>query len=857
MRHIVFQAVLWFLIVGLAPAGQALQIDHVGMVAPNIVGVTFHDGTVEHGRQSPYGPKAGDVIEEHHFPHRWLKRDGDLVGAIAGEQRDILFTFDKVHMGTFDTTWASEPLHYSLSSIDDQAYSSPQSPVAVYRKTKPNDMGRMSPTSFDASLEHTLYLHLQEPLTEGKSYALRFEGDRLAPQHFAYVASRLRSEAVHVSQIGFRPDDPAKVAFLSCWMGDGGGLAYAGGMPFMLVEETDGAVRYEGVTQLSMAANDHTEDAHQRNYNGTDVYLLDFSDFAESGLYRVVMPGVGCSYPFAIGENVWYEPFRTSARGFYHMRSGIALGPPYTDYVRPRCFHPDDGLSVYASTVTLLGTAGGPLGNKVERTNFSNLVKGKTESSLSDAWGGYMDAGDWDRRAQHLLASQLLLELAALFPAFFQECSLNIPESEDALPDIVNEALFNIDFYGRLQTTEGGIRGGVESEEHPRHGETSWQESLTVMAYAPGRWSSYQYAGTAARAAFWLEKHAPKQTGPYRQSALRAMAWAEAQHLEPSRESTTTRGFPWGRLVGGLLGITVLVAATRILLRYWRRWGYLGRAMLIPIYAGFVAATLFVCGAYVIGLGYTTEDAAEDTLRDARNYAAAELFRLTGETQWHDVFEATSAHVDPAAPLYRWQSHDQEHGAWVFSRTDRPGMNEALKGNCLNAIVAAADERVTTSDRTGFRWTKYPWRPFGMGIPSAPDAVVLLRAYVLTDDERYLRAAVLACQVGAGANPSNLCFTTGVGIISPQHPLHLDSRLTHQAPPPGLTVLGPRDVTSAAFADDWGRRLLKPHCYPELASWPPIESYMDVFWNSPLCEFTIHLPMAQNAYVWGFLAARP
>ena len=61
-----------------------------------------------------------------------------------------------------------------------------------------------------------------------------------------------------------------------------------------------------------------------------------------------------------------------------------------------------------------------------------------------------------------------------------------------------------------MQTPEGGIRGGIESSEHPRSGEASWQESLTVMAYAPDVWSSYLYVATAARAAKWLESLKPE-----------------------------------------------------------------------------------------------------------------------------------------------------------------------------------------------------------------------------------------------------------------------------------------------------------------------------------------------------------
>ena len=833
-------------------AEPALRVDHVGLVAPDVLGVTLADGYIDYGQQVPYVPAQGDEIDEQHFPHRWLKRNGEYIGAIAGENKGILVSFDIVQGRGVDAAQWCEPQRFSLTSQDDPDYTTARAADSVYRKTKPNDMGRTGPWTFDASLEHTLYLRFPAPLKEGKRYTLELPDKSLTPCEFTFASRELRSEAVHASQIGFRPDDPAKVGFLSCWMGDGGGLAYAEGAPFQVVRERDGAVRFEGTVQLSKAADDCTEDAHQRNYNGTDVYILDFSPFQEPGVYRLVVPGIGFSYPFPIADDVWQDAFRVSARGFYHMRSGIELGPPYTDYQRPRCFRPDDGVRVYASTATLLDTKNGPLGTEVEPTNFGNLVAGRTDELVPDAWGGYMDAGDWDRRIQHLLASQYLLELAGLFPAYFPELDLNVPESANELPDIVDEALFNIDCYRRLQTPEGGVRGGIESEEHPRYGETSWQESLTVLAYAPGPWSSYLYAGTAAKAAFWLEQHAPERAEAYRESALRAMEWAEAQPKQFSA-AADSRG---GAVFGALLCVLILLGLNVAIIRYWPERGRVRQVALVAACAVGAIAALAVGGGQLGCSGYTVETGKANAVRDARNYAAAELFRLTGDPSWHDVFIETSALVDAGAPVYQWRSHDQEHGAWVFARTDRPGMDEALKRNCRNAIIRVADERLAMCESTGFRWAKHPWRPFGVGIPSAPDAVALVRAHVLTGEEKYLRGAVLTCQVGAGGNPSNLCFTTGVGIAYPRHPLHLDSRLSHQTPPPGLTALGPRDVTSEAFAGDWGRKLLRPHCYPELESWPPIESYMDVFWNSPLCEFTIHLPMAQNAYVWGYLAAR-
>ncbi|MBM3501970.1 MAG: hypothetical protein FJX74_25225, partial [Armatimonadetes bacterium] len=462
-----------------------------------------------------------------------------------------------------------------------------------------------------------------------------------------------------------------------------------------------------------------------------------------------------------------------------HQRSGIALGPPYTDFVRPRTFHADDGVQVFASTTGLMDTGNGL---NSEDSNFGNLVKGRTDELVPDAWGGYMDAGDWDRRIQHLLASRLLLELAEMAPDYFAGLSLNLPESSNGLPDILDEALFGLDCYRRMQTPEGGIRGGIESSEHPRHGEASWQESLTVLAYAPCVWSSYEYAGVAARAAFVLQPLDADLAAIYRASALRAMEWAEAEL--PKRAD---RNDP-------------------------------------------------------------------HQVRDARNLAAAELYRLTGDERWNRVFLDTTVFTDPGADLFIWQQQEQRHAPWVYAETDEPGVDAAIQRNCRAALLKEADARAARADQTAFRWVHFEWRPTGVGSLTAPDSVSMIRAHRLTGDPKYLRAIVLSCQTGAGANPVNLCYTTGLGHDSPRHPLHIDSQVTGQPPPPGLTVFGPSNPTQ--MKQDWALDFVDQTCYPPSREWPFIEAYFDVFWYPLMCEFTIHQPMAENAFTWGYLAAR-
>ena len=767
------------------PETGAVRVEHVGMVAQDVIGITLSARQVEYGRQIPYVKQPGDVVSDSDI-HRFVRRNGKVIGTLVGKTGDLLCTMDAVLGKKLDTAWADDPANYRIKSATDPHYRTARVPLAVHRKSKPADLGMVGPYKFESPTLDIVYLKVPEPLQEGSDYAVVFGGSALPAQKFTFDAAALRSEAVHVNQIGFRPDDPAKLAFLSCWLGNGGGQHYAPGLPFAVLEKSTARVVFKGMTALSKAAADKTEDAYQKNYNGTDVFQMDFTGLNQPGNYVVSVKGIGCSYPFEIRDDIWRGAFVVAARGFLHQRSGIPLGKPFTTLERPRPFHPDDGLKVFASKAPLMDTGNG-LNNK--DSNFGNLVKGKTDEVVTNAWGGYMDAGDWDRRVQHLRASLLLLELAELFPDYFSSVPLNLPESGNGLPDIVNEALWGIDFFRRLQLPEGGVRGGIESAEHPRRGEASFQESLTVMTYAPDLLASYMYAGSAARAARWLAARFPERAPVYRESALRAMNWAETDREREEREY----------LMAKHLGI-----------------------------------------------------------RDVRNFAAAELFCLTGDTKWNSLFLETTPHKNAAGPVdYAWDSLDQADCAWVYARADRPGVDEKVQRNCRDVVLREADLRVASTERTGFRWAKHPYTPLVYGGLSSPEnAVCVARAHVLSGKPKYLRALVLAAQTGAGANPVNMCYTTGVGQNSPQHPLQLDHRITRQPPPPGLTVGGPMDNSIKQLQDPFIGQFAGAVFCPPYKQWPALEAFWDVFWDPMVCEYTVHKPMAGQAYVWGYLAAR-
>ena len=134
----------------------------------------------------------------------------------------------------------------------------------------------------------------------------------------------------------------------------------------------------------------------------------------------------------------------------------------------------------------------------------------------------------------------------------------------------------------------------------------------------------------------------------------------------------------------------------------------------------------------------------------------------------------------------------------------------------------------------------------------------LLRAYHLTHDAKYLTGAVQTCLFSAGANPSNLVYTSGLGANPVRHPLNLDSRFSGQPAPAGLTPYG--NVDLARWDQTW---ITWPITYffgslsqPNPREWPTTEAYFDVFFMPGLDEFTMDQTMGPNAFVWGCLAAR-
>jgi len=532
MRRIVIVhfLLLWSSTLLWADGNDKPQIVNVGFVAENIVAITIDDGNIIHAKQEKYIKQTGDEINQWNG----LKRNGVAVGSVGGQNLEYYLPYDKVTGQRFNVLNSGKVDRYKLSSVGDPNYSQALVPSKVNIKSKLQQIAVVGDWKFDGKKRTIVYLTIPRPMKLDQEYILSFSDSTLQDLKFIYNPKKSRSESIHVNHLGFSQNDPEKLAFLSLWLGDGG--AYTGfkeGHTFSILDAKTLQSKFSGKIKAGKRANELGEGGSwtadlNRNYTMTDVFYIDFSEFSVPGNYVIYLENIGISNPFEINNKTWEKAFLVSSKGLFNQRSGIELGPPYSEFKRPVNMHNKlSGQKIYVTKESLMETREG-LNIFEEKTEFDWIAKAKTDSILeSEIYGGYMDAGDWDRRIQHLVVSRNLIELCDMYPIYFSKLNLNIPESKNDLPDIIDEAIWNVSVYFRLQMADGAIRGGVQSMSDPQSAVCSWQ-SGDLVTYKPDIWSTYQYTSTAAKLAYWLEKNGYNQLASmYTESSLKAMVWAE------------------------------------------------------------------------------------------------------------------------------------------------------------------------------------------------------------------------------------------------------------------------------------------------------------------------------------------
>src|SRR5579872_992762 len=278
--------------------------------------------------QSGSPGKRLEVAELLAHTERWLVVhvvDGHVVhhgkGQKSGDERTVVCRIDVAR--------ADRAESWTITSSDDPAYKSGKTPMRVARKTRGCDFsarveswrdGHAVNQNPDHALEHWIYLEVPSPLREGSTVTVS-SGDLLPgepPLALRYDARSSRSEAVHVNLVGYPASSPAKYGYVYSWMGDGGSLEARAleGRPFRLIDVSSGTAAYTGTLKFRFSKDQpetlQVQDSPPSgNYLKADVCECDFSAFSRAGAYVLSVEGVGCSFPFKIGEDVYREAFRT------------------------------------------------------------------------------------------------------------------------------------------------------------------------------------------------------------------------------------------------------------------------------------------------------------------------------------------------------------------------------------------------------------------------------------------------------------------------------------------------------------------------------------------------------------------
>ena len=500
--------------------------------------------------------------------------------------------------------------------------------------------------------------------------------------------------SIRLSQIGFRPAAP-KVAV----------VVGATGSTFAVVgaERGDTVLRGTLTTPKPWALSGES-----------DVRRADFSRLTRPGRYRLVVPGVGKPESFEIGSTRLRALAVATLKGFYYQRTAIPLEAKYAGRWARAPGHPDTSVLVHPSAASSARPAG---------TRISSPL-------------GWYDAGDYNKYVVNSgISTYSLLLLAEQYPAYASELRTDIPESGNPLPDVLDEALFNVRWMLTMQDpADGAVYHKLTNAEFDGFIEPRAANAPRYVVQKSSA-ATLDFAAVMAQASRVVRRY-PRQLPGLADSlssaALAAWRWAR-QHPDSLYEQ--------GRLN----------AATTPKIQ---------------------------TGAY-----------GDRRVGDELRWAATELYLTTKRDSFlvkvpvpgPDSVDVPSWGSVGTLALVSLAEHMRELPNAAYAATIFKPLVDLAR---TLRDVADTNPYGIAMGRRDFVW--------GSSAVAANQGLVLVQAYRLTRDTSFLRAAVANLDYLMGRNPTGYSFVTGVGAKTPMFPHHRPSAAdTAVAPVPGLLVGGP------------------------------------------------------------------
>lgn len=509
--------------------------------------------------------------------------------------------------------------------------------------------------------------------------------------------SQQPDQSIQLNQLGFYPASP-KIAVIT-----GEGTA----THFSVIDAATKDTVLKGVSGP----------VRQSAYSSTKTRIADFSAIQKAGQYYLSVNGAGNTISFLIKDHVYHDVATGVLKGFYYQRSDLPLEEKYAGKWNRPAGHPDTGVLIHPSAAS----------------------DGRPAGTVISSPGGWYDAGDYNKYIVNSgITMGTLLSAYEDFPGYFNAFNTNIPESNDAVPDILNEALYNLRWMLTMQDTDGGVY----------HKCTNAAFDGMVM---PGITKAPRYVvqkGTAATLDF----------ASVMAQAARIVKRFEKQlpHLADSCLSAAEKAWQW--------------ALQHPSLAY-------SQAVINPAYDPDV----------------TTGEYGDRSFNDEWLWAAAELFVTTGHKDYYNIVEQR---MKDRAVLPSWGNVGML-AYYTLARNEKelPAYSAGLIRAVKDSILEKAREYTTKAGANAFGTVMgqsardFVW---GSNAVAANQGILLINAYLLSKEKKYLDGALSNVDYLLGRNATGYCFITGYGSRYPMHPHHRPSVADGIVEPvPGLLAGGP------------------------------------------------------------------
>ncbi|MEV6249802.1 glycoside hydrolase family 9 protein [Streptomyces sp. NPDC051742] len=552
---------------------------------------------------------------------------------------------------------------------------------------------------------------------------------------------------VRVNQLGYLPDGPKRATVVTSaaspltWQ-----LRDASG-----TQVASGSTAVRGADQAS----------------GQSTHLVDFGAFTGTGTGFTLVAGGQASHPFDISASL-YDGLRSDSMSFfYQQRSGVAIDAALAG-------------SAYARPAGHLGVA-------PNKGDTSVPCQAGVCDYRLDVRGGWYDAGDHGKYvvnggiATWQIVNSYERARRSGGDAALGDSTLRVPERGNGVPDVLDEARWELEFLMRMQVPAGRSSAGMAF--HKMH-DAQWTavptrpelDDRVRELHRPSTAATLNLAATAAQCARVYAPHDAAFAARCLDAARVAWAAAKANPnvLAPASDNA-----------GG--------------------------------------------GAY--------EDA---DVSDEFYWAAAELLATTGEAQYRDAVTSSPHHTKPADGP--WWGGTATLGRITLATLAGVSLPADDVTRVRGVLTAAADGHLSTAAGQGYAVpipaTGYVW---GSNSAVANNAMTMAVAYELTGAQRYRAGALESLDYLLGRNALDRSYVTGYGERASENQHHRfwahqnDASLPH--PPAGSFAGGP----NAGLEDPVAKERLNG-CAPAACYVDDIGSYatneVAINWNSALAWLT-------------------